>query len=97
MSQKSNYVKLGAMVLDKEKDSEGRPKYYFKLDKDVKILVNGKELASNSFQIERPTDKYDRMVAAGKISEKEHAEKIAMYDEDGKAAFVKFEFTAKVK
>jgi hypothetical protein len=85
------------MVLDKEKDEQGRAKYYFKLDKDVKILVNGKELASTSFQIERPTDKYDRMVKAGKMSEKEHAEKLDLYGEDGKASFVKFEFTAKVK
>jgi len=97
MAKSSKFVKMGAMIAGKEKDAQGRTQYYLKLDKDVKLLVNGKELASDTVAIERPTDKYDRMVASGKMTPEEYDSKVAIFEDGGKASFVKFEFTARLK
>lgn len=97
MSKKNDYVKIGSMVLDKEKDEQGRAKYYIKLDDKVEIILNGKKFTGKAFKVERPTDKYDRMVKAGVINEKEHQDKLDLYADGGRASFVKFEIEAKIK
>lgn len=98
MSKKnSDFVKLGAMLMSDELDHNGKPSYYIKLDKDVKLMINGRELATTSLKVERPTDKFDRMVKAGKMDPEEHQKKIEFYADGGKASFVKFEIEAKLK
>lgn len=97
MSKKNEYVKIGSMLLDQEKDEQGRAKYYIKLNDNVEISINGKKFTGNAFKVERPTDKYDRMAKAGKIDPKEHQAKLDLYSDGGKAAFVKFEIEAVIK
>lgn len=97
MSKKNEYIKIGSMLLDSEKDEQGRPKYYIKLDEKVEITINGKKFNGTVFKVERPTDKYDRMAKAGKLERKEHQAKIDLYSEGGKADFVKFEIEAVIK
>lgn len=98
MSKKnSDFVKVGSMLLSEEPDHNGKPAYYIKLDKNVKILINGRELAKDTFKVERPTDKFDRMVKAGKMSPDEHAKNLELYAEGGARDFVKFEIEAKLK
>ena len=97
MAKNNDYVKLGAMVDSGEKDENGKPIYYIKLDKEVKIKINGQDFNGKSFKVERPTDKFDRMVKKGVITPDEHKQKLDLYAEGGKAAFVKFEIEAKLK
>jgi hypothetical protein len=97
MSKKPEYIKIGSMLLDQEKDEQGRAKYYIKLDEKVEITINGKKFNGTAFKVERPTDKYDRMAKAGKLDPKEHKAKLDLYSDGGKANFVKFEIEAVIK
>lgn len=73
--KKGSFVKLGAII--EKKDGEG---VYLKLDGGKEgvlpeITVNGKKVTG--FQVEDPTVKFDRMVAANKMSRQEAEEAAA--------------------
>ena len=86
---KKNFIQLGAMLEKKEKDDQGRPNYYIKLDDKVEVKINGQKVTA--LNVQRPADKFNRMLAKGTITEAEYEEKIAQYEKDGKLGFVKFE------
>lgn len=92
---KKTYFNLGSMKLRKDKDENGNPQYYVELDPKIvdKIRIDGKKI-TKYFQVERPTAKFDRMLASGKINEKEYEEKVAEYEKDGRLSFVKFDLQA---
>lgn len=89
--QNPKYTPFGGFLEKKEKDESGRPQYYIKIDKNVKVTVNGKQVTA--LNIQRPTDKFERQLAKGTISEAEFEEKMAQFDKDGDLSFVKFELT----
>lgn len=101
---KKTYHNLGSMKLKKDKDENGNLQYYVEIDQKIldKIRIDGKKI-SKFIQVERPTQKFDRMLAAGKIDEKEYEEKTAQFDSTidpqtkqprGKLSFVKFDLQA---
>ena len=89
---KKQFVKVGAMLQKKELDKQGRAAYYLKVDENTDLRINGVKVTA--VNIERPTDKFERMVAAGKMTEEEFEQAVADFDKDGKKSFVKFEFQA---
>lgn len=93
--QNPNFPKIGAMMQKKDKDDQGRPAYWLKINDDVEVIVNGKRVTA--LNIERPTDKYDRMIASDKLSPEAYEEKMAMYEEGGELSFIKFEFSADLR
>lgn len=93
--QNPDFPKIGAMMTKKDKDDQGRPAYWLKINDDVVVTVNGKRVSA--LNIERPTDKYDRMINNDKISPEEYDEKIALYNEGGEYNYIKFEFSADLR
>lgn len=91
---KKKFVNVGAMLQRKENDDQDRPTYWLKLDKEVEMTINGKKVTA--LNISRPTDKFERMLKAGKITAEEYENKIELYNEKGDYSFVKFEFTAAI-
>lgn len=90
--KKRTFVQVGAMMEKKDKDKNGRPSYYIKLDDKVTVTVNGVKV--NALNIARPGDKFDFMLEKGKITEAEYEEKVARFEKDGDLNYVKFEVTA---
>lgn len=90
--KKFDYVDVGAMLQKKDQDDQGRPVYWLKFDDKVEVKVNGVKV--KALNIQRPTDKYDRMLAKGTIDENEYEEKMARYEDKGDLSYVKFQFTA---
>lgn len=97
------YIDVGNMIAKRDRDTNepvtdknGKPTYYIKLDKNVKITVNGKPV-TGYFNINRPRDKYDRLFEAGRITKQEHAEKIAMYEKGGDFDYVNFVISATIE
>lgn len=91
---KKQYLTVGAMLLGKEKDMNGKDSYYIKLADNVEITVNGVQFTGEFLKVQRPTDKFDFMLNAGKLDEAEHAAKVAEFDKGGKLSFIKFELVA---
>jgi hypothetical protein len=95
------YYNLGSMKTKKEKDADGNVQYYIELDKELvgKLKIDGKPLAKSNdgkvyIQVERPTAKFDRMLASGKISDTEYNDKTERFSKDGDLSFVKFDLQA---
>lgn len=94
------YHKLGSMIEKREKgtekpilDKDEKKTYYFKVDKDVKITVNGKEVPAGAFlNVKRPYDyDYRQHYVAGKISEEEYLAKKEKYEKGGTHSYIQFE------
>ena len=99
----NKYPEIGSMIAKRDRDTgepvtdkNGKPTYYVKLDKNVKITVNGKPV-TGYFNINRPRDKFDRMLEAGKITKQEHAQKVAQYEKGGEHDYVNFVLSAKIE
>lgn len=88
------YTTIGSMNTKREKDEQGRVSYNIKLDSKVKLIVNGEEVTSGYLNVSRPTDKFERMLKAGALTEEEYDRKLADFDKGGKLEFIKFEITA---
>lgn len=93
----SKYAALGSFVLSSKTSESGEKQYYIKLGKDVQLTINGKKVKGEYLNVDKPTAKFDRMLAKGTISQEEYNEKVANFGEDGKLAFVKFEITASLE
>jgi hypothetical protein len=93
--QNPDFPKVGAMVLKREKDNFGKDAYYIKIDENTKVTINGKEV--KSLNIQRPMEKYHRMLESGKITEQEFNEKEELYSPDGDFHFIKFEVSADLR
>lgn len=93
---KSKFITVGSMLQGKENDAQGRPTYYIKLDSKAKITIDGVDVSGSTLQVSRPTDKFDRMLAAGKMEEAEYDQKTARFGESGDLKFIKFELSAKI-
>lgn len=91
---KKIFKTVGVINQKKENDEQGRATYCLKLDKERKITVDGLQVQGLYLNVARPTDKLDKMLAKGKITEAEYEEKAARYDKDGDLNYVKFEITA---
>lgn len=98
---KKTYHNLGSMKLKKDKDANGNAQYYIEVDKKIadRIKIDGKPLSKNKdgkvfISVERPTDKFDRMLAAKAIDVKEYEEKVGQFEADGKLSFIKFDLQA---
>ena len=68
---------------------------YIKVDKDLDIQINGKSVAGMYININKPTEKFDRMLAAGKITEEEYDEKTARFGAEGDLSWIRQELTIK--
>lgn len=92
---KKTYHNLGSMKLKKDKDENGNAQYYIELDKKIadRIKIDGKPI-SKFINVERPTAKFDRMLASGKLSPEEYEQKIEEFGAEGKLSFVKFDLQA---
>lgn len=89
----ADFINLGAIMTKKDRDAEGKLQYYIKLDKEVKLVVNGKEATSEYIQVNSPKVKYDKMLAKGKIEEEEADKSKARFDKGGDLEFIKQELT----
>lgn len=89
-----DFPKVGAMLQKKELGKDGKPQYYLRIDKDVEVKINGKKVTA--LNIERPTAKYERMLANDKISPEEYEEKMELFEE-GELSYIKFEFSADLR
>ena len=90
-NSKSKYPKVGQILRRKEDGS-----LYIKFDDRTSVVINGVEMSGKFANIEKPTAKFERMLAAGTISEEEAEEKIAEYEEGGKLEFVRQEISVKL-
>lgn len=104
---KKQYYNIGSMKTKKDKDENGNVQYVIQLDKKMvgKIFIQDEKTKKfkpidEYINVERPTAKFERMLAADKISEKEFEEKVDQYDATidpktkqpiGKLSFVKFD------
>lgn len=90
-SKKDQYPKIG-QILRREEDGS----LYIKFDDRTSIVINGVEMSGKYANLEKPTAKFERMLAAGKISEEEAEEKIAQFEDGGKLSFVRQEISVKL-
>lgn len=100
---KKTYLNLGTIVEKRDKktgelilDENGNKTYYLKVDKKSKVVINGVQIG-DYINVNRPRDKYDRMLASGKITPQEHAIKVAQYEEGGEFDYAKFELNTSVE
>ena len=89
----ADFINLGAIMTKKDRDAEGKLQYYIKLDKEVKLVVNGKEATSEYINVASPKTKYDKMLAKGKLTEEEADKAKARFDSEGDLSFIKQELT----
>lgn len=82
-NKNENYIKLGAIM----KSRDGG--LYIKLDSEADLEINGRKFPRTSLSLEKPSLKFDRMLAKGVIDEAEYEEKV-----DKIPDFVKYEVTA---
>lgn len=92
---KKNYVNIGAVLRKKEKDRDGNPTYWLKLDEKADVVINGVKVTA--LNVQRPTEKYDRMLAKGTITAEEYEEKTARYFDPDDLEFVTFEIVAAIE
>lgn len=90
-SKKDNYPKVGQILRRKEDGS-----LYIKFDDRTSVVINGVDMSGKFANLEKPSAKFERMLAAGAISEEEAQEKIAQYEEGGDLSFVRQEITVKL-
>ena len=95
---KKRYVTFGSLFLSKEKDSQGRPSYYIKLDKDIELTINGEKYNKSSISAKNVITKYEEMI--GRAGEKGDEEKVEQYEttksrfeKGGDLDYIKHEFT----
>lgn len=86
----SGYVQLGAILKSKEGS------LYIKFDQNAEVIINGVNVSGGTASLEKPTEKFGRMVAAGKMTEDEAEERIAAYSEGGKLEYVRQEISVKL-
>lgn len=89
----ATFINLGALMTKKDRDAEGKLQYYIKLDKEVKLVVNGKEATSEYIQVKSPKAKYNAMLDKGKITEEEADIAKARFDAEGDLSFIRQELT----
>jgi len=89
----ADFINFGALMTKKDRDAEGKLQYYIKLDKDVKLVVNGKDATSEYIQVQNPKVKYDRMFDKEKITEEEMDKAKARFDKGGDLEFIRQELT----
>ena len=89
----ADFINLGALMTKKERDAEGKLQYYIKLDKELKLVVNGKEATSEYIQVKNPKAKYDAMLAKGKLTEEEADIAKARFDKEGDLNYIRQELT----
>jgi hypothetical protein len=65
----AEFINLGILCSKKDRDENDKLQYYIKLDKDVKITVNGKETTSDFIQVQTPANKLAKRIASGKLDE----------------------------
>jgi hypothetical protein len=86
-NQKKKYVNVG--ILCKRKDGG----FYIKVDKDSGLSIGGQDFSGQYINVSKPTEKYDRMLKAGKITEDEYNEKIDRYSQGGDLEWIRQELT----
>lgn len=90
-----DFPKFGAMVLKKDQDEFEKDAYYIKIDEDTVVTVNGKRVTSLNMQ--RPIEKYHRMLKAGKITPEQFEDKDQLYSPEGEKNYIKFEIGADLR
>jgi hypothetical protein len=89
-NSKGSFSKLGEI----RKSEDGS--LYIKFDDKVSVVVNGVEMAGKSASLEKPTVKFERMLAKGVITEEEAEQKISQFEEGGKLEFIRQEISVKL-
>jgi len=89
----ATFINLGAIMTRKDRDDEGKLQYYIKLDKEVKLTVNGKAATSEYIQVKSPQAKYDAMLKKEKITEEEADIAKARFVGEGDLSYIKQELT----
>jgi hypothetical protein len=92
---KKTYLNIGAVLRKKEKDADGNPTYWLKLDEKADVVVNGVKVTA--LNIQRPTEKYDRMLKSGKITAEEYEQKTSRYFDPDDLEYVTFEVVAAIE
>jgi hypothetical protein len=90
-SSKGSFSKLGQILRRREDGG-----LYIKFDDKTSIVINGVEMSGKTANLEKPSAKFERMLAAGAISEEEAEEKIAQFEDGGKLEFVRQEISVKL-
>lgn len=104
---KNKYVNVGIMCLRKKENEDDPNEYYIKLEKDIKITIDGDTVTGGYINVTDPLLKYDRMVTKaerdlddGKIDEEafdgivEKADNMTKrYLDNGDLEFIKFDLT----
>lgn len=88
------FVNLGAIASKREKDEHGRNQYYLKIDKDVDVKINGVSFTGKYINVQRPTDKFEKMLKKGNITQEQYDEKVARFGEDGDLNYITLELSA---
>lgn len=107
-TKNSEYVQIGSLIFatayDDEgnqlpgqykTDAEGKKIYKFKLDKNVQITINGKDVTGQTLYVDRPINKYRRMANKNRITPEKLEEMEKALAPGGKLEFVQLEVTAK--
>jgi flagellar basal body rod protein FlgF len=94
---KRNYAQVGSFALSSREGENGEKSYYIKISKDTQLTINGKKVKGEYLNVEKPTVKFDRMLAKGTISQEEYNDKIAAFEGEGKLSFIKFEISAELE
>lgn len=92
----AKFIDFGAIMTKKERDAEGKLQYYIKLNKDIKISIDGEELTSEFINVKTPADKIQARIDSGKVDEDkiEKLEKTkARYLGDGDLNYIKQQLT----
>ena len=99
----NKYPQIGSMIARRDKESgqavldeNGKQTYYVKLEKGTELRVNG-SVVTGYINISRPRDKFDRMLKAGKLTAKEHQDKISRFEKGGDLDYIQFEVSAKIE
>lgn len=99
---KSKYLSVGALMKSKEGG------FYIKLDKETKVVIDGTDFTGGYINVQKPTVKYDRMIAKaeeklqnGDITEEEYdkqledlSAKSKRYEKGGDLEYIRQELTA---
>jgi flagellar basal body rod protein FlgF len=89
-SNKEAYPKLGQILRSKDGG------LYIQLNDRVTVTVNGVDVTGRTASLEKPSAKFERMLASGVMSEEEAQEKIDDYEDGGRLDFVRQEITIKL-
>jgi len=92
----AKFIDFGAIMTKKERDDEGKLQYYIKLNKDIKVTIDGQKLTSEYINVKTPVQQIQARIDSGKNDEEkiEQLEKTkARFEQGGDLEFIKQNLT----